>query len=259
MKFLAIDGNSILHRAYHGIKMLTNKDGVPTNAIFGFMNIYLKNFSKIKPDAAAVAFDVKEPTFRHKAVASYKANRHAMDNELAQQFPLIKQILEAMGVKIVECAGWEADDILGTLSELCTENGDNCYILTGDRDSLQLVDKNTTVILATNKDDIFYTPELFREEYGFEPINLIDYKALMGDTSDNISGVAGVGKKTASDLVKTYATIEKIYQEYENSSLTKGMKAKLASGESAAKESKWLATIVRNVPIEKNLESYKLK
>jgi len=259
MKLLAIDGNSILNRAFYGIKLLSNKKGQFTNAIYGFMNIYLRNISDVKPDAVAVAFDLRSPTFRHKAVATYKANRKGMPPELAEQLPRVKELLTLMGVKVVECEGFEADDVLGTLSKLCSDSGNECFVLTGDRDSLQLIDDKVTVILATNKENIYYTPERFTEDYGFEPIKLIDLKALMGDSSDNISGVAGIGEKTASALIKEYGSIENLYENYEDSTLTKGVKAKLAAGAEAARESKWLATIVRNAPIDTDLDSYKPK
>ncbi|MBQ8122189.1 MAG: DNA polymerase I [Ruminococcus sp.] len=258
MKLLAIDGNSILNRAFYGIRLLSNKNGVFTNAIFGFINIYLKNFGEVQPDSVAVAFDLRSPTFRHKAADYYKANRKGMPPELAQQLPLIKELLTLMGVRVVECEGYEADDILGTLSKLCSDRGDRCFVLTGDRDSLQLIDENVTVLLATNKETIHYTPERFREDYGFDPIRLIDLKALMGDSSDNIPGVPGIGEKTASALVKEFGTLEELYAKYEDAALTKGVKAKLAAGEGSAKESKWLATIVRDAPIEQDLSFYKL-
>ena len=258
MKLLAIDGNSILNRAFYGIKLLTNKKGQFTNAIFGFMNIYLRNIGDIKPDAVAVAFDLRSPTFRHKAVSYYKANRKGMPPELAEQLPRVKELLGLMGVKVVECEGYEADDILGTLSKLCSDSGNECFVLTGDRDSLQLIDDKVTVVLATNKENIYYTPDRFMEDYGFEPIKLIDLKALMGDSSDNIPGVAGIGEKTASSLIKEYGSVEELYEKYEDSSLTKGVKAKLAAGADSAKESKWLATIVRDAPIDADLEDYKL-
>jgi DNA polymerase-1 len=258
MKLLAIDGNSILNRAFYGIKLLSNKKGEFTNAIFGFMNIYMRNVSDIRPDAVAVAFDLRTPTFRHKAVSYYKANRKGMPPELAQQLPRVKELLGYMGVKVVECEGYEADDVLGTLSKLCSDSGNECYVLTGDRDSLQLIDDKVTVILATNKENIYYTPDKFTEDYGFEPIKLIDLKALMGDSSDNIPGVAGIGEKTASSLIKEYGCIETLYEKYEDSSLTKGVKAKLAAGVESAKESKWLATIVRDAPIDNDLEGYRL-
>ena len=238
MRFLAIDGNSILNRAFYGIKLLSNKKGEFTNAIFGFMNIYLRNTADISPDAVAVAFDLRSPTFRHKAADYYKANRKGMPPELAQQLPRVKELLGLMGVKVVECEGYEADDILGTLAAACSAKGDECFVLTGDRDSLQLIDDNVTVLLATNKETIRYTPERFREDYGFEPIKLIDLKALMGDSSDNIPGVAGIGEKTASSLIKEFGSLEALYAGYEDSGLTKGVKAKLAAGaESTALQS----------------------
>ena len=256
MKLLAIDGNSILNRAFYGIKLLSNKKGVFTNAIFGFMNIYFKNTADVKPDAVAVAFDLRSPTFRHKAVASYKANRKGMPEELAQQLPLIKELLGLMGIKVVECEGFEADDILGTLSKACSDTDNQCFVLTGDRDSLQLIDDKVTVLLATNKETVHYTPEKFTEDYGFEPIKLIDLKALMGDSSDNISGVAGIGEKTASALIKEYGTVENLYANYADSNLTKGVKAKLEKGADSAKESKWLATIVRDAPVDTDIQHY---
>lgn len=256
MKLLAIDGNSILNRAFYGIKLLSNKKGEFTNAIFGFMNIYLKNIADVQPDAIAVAFDLRSPTFRHKAASYYKANRKGMPPELAQQLPRVKELLGLMGVKVVECEGYEADDVLGTLSRSCSDRGDQCFVLTGDRDSLQLIDSNVTVLLATNKETVHYTPERFIEDYGFEPIKLIDLKSLMGDSSDNIPGVAGIGEKTASSLIKEYGSLENLYANYEDSSLTKGVKAKLAAGKASAEESKWLATIVRDAPIDSDPEHY---
>lgn len=256
MRLLAIDGNSILNRAFYGIKLLTNKKGQFTNAIFGFMNIYLRHTADVKPDAVAVAFDLRSPTFRHKAVATYKANRKGMPPELAEQLPRVKELLTLMGVKVVECEGFEADDILGTLSKLCTDKDEQCFVLTGDRDSLQLIDSNVTVLLATNRETIPYTPARFIEDYGFEPIRLIDLKALMGDSSDNIKGVAGIGEKTAASLVQRYGTIEELYANYADSDLTKGVKAKLEAGAESAKESKWLATIIRDAPIDTDLAHY---
>ena len=256
MKLLAIDGNSILNRAFYGIKLLSNKKGVFTNAIFGFMNIYMKNVDDVHPDAVAVAFDLKAPTFRHKAVSYYKANRKGMPEELAQQLPLVKELLRLLGITVIECEGYEADDVLGTLSKMCSDSGNECFVLTGDRDSLQLIDEKVTVLLATNKETIHYTPDRFREDYGFAPIRLIDLKALMGDSSDNIPGVAGIGEKTATSLIQEFGTLEGVYSGYEESGLTKGVKAKLAAGEASAKESKWLATIVRDAPIDNNLDTY---
>lgn len=256
MKLLAIDGNSILNRAYYGIRPLITKKGVHTNALFGFMNIYFKNFSEVNPDCVAVAFDLKSPTFRHKAADFYKANRKGMPEELAQQLPLIKEILTYMGVKIVECEGFEADDILGTLSKACADSGNECYILTGDRDSLQLVNDKVTVRLATTKETILYTPEKFAEDYGFEPIHLIDLKALMGDSSDNIPGVAGIGQKTAGKLISEWKTIDALYENLDNAGLTKGVYNKLINGRQSAEQSHWLATIRLDTPIDTNINDY---
>lgn len=258
MRLLAIDGNSIMNRAYYGIRALSNKKGVYTNALLGFMNIYFKNAGEVMPDSVAVAFDLRTPTFRHKAVASYKANRKGMPEELAMQMPLIKEILTGMGIKIIECEGYEADDVLGTLARLCTEHSDECFILTGDRDSLQLVNDNVTVRLATTKETVNYTPAKFREDYGFEPINLIDLKALMGDSSDNISGVAGIGQKTATTLVTKWTTVENLYEHIEEADITKGVRTKLENGRESARESKWLATICTDAPIDNSLENYRL-
>ncbi len=260
MKFLAIDGNSIMNRAFYGIKMLSNKQGVFTNALTGFMNIYLKVTSDISPDYVAVAFDLRSPTFRHKAVDSYKANRKGMPDELAQQMPLIKQLLTAMGVTVIEKEGFEADDILGTLSKLCADSDNDCYILTGDRDSLQLINDKVTVLLHSTKELINFTPDKFREVYGLEPLQLIDLKALMGDSSDNISGVKGIGEKTAAELIKNYHSVEELYAELKNGnvSATKSVLAKLEAGEQAAVQSKWLATIALNAPINNDIDSYKI-
>ncbi len=258
LKLLAIDGNSILNRAFYAIRALSNKDGVPTNAVFGFMNVYFKNFDVIKPDCVAVAFDMHAPTFRHKAVSTYKANRKGMPDELFQQMPLIKNLLTLMGIKILECEGFEADDILGTLSKIFSKNNHECHILTGDRDSLQLINDKTTVRLATNKDAIIYNREKFLEDYGFEPINMIDLKALMGDSSDNIKGVAGIGEKTATTLIKEFSTVENLYANLDNADISKSVKTKLENGKNSALESKWLATVKCDVPIDENPENYKI-
>ena len=256
MKLLAIDGNSILNRAFYGIRPLSNTQGVFTHAIFGFMNIYLKNRDEVQPDAVAVAFDLRKPTFRHKAVATYKANRKGMPEELAMQLPYVKQLLTLLGIPVITCEGYEADDILGTLAAACTAQDADCVILTGDRDSLQLVSDHVTVRLTTNKETIPYTPERFQEEYGFAPLSLIDLKALMGDSSDNISGVTGVGQKTASKLIQAWGTVENLYAHLDEAGLTKSVYNKLTAGQDAAKESKWLATIVTDVPIDMDVQHY---
>lgn len=249
MKLLAIDGNSIANRAFYGIKALANKKGEFTNAVYGFMNIYLKTINDISPDKTAVAFDLHAPTFRHKAVASYKANRHGMPEELRSQMPRIKELLTAMGIEILEAEGFEADDILGTLAKKCDENGDECVILTGDRDSLQLITDNVTVLLAKTKETVVFTPQKFEEVYGLRPLQLIDLKALMGDSSDNIAGVKGIGEKTALELIKKYGSIEKLYDTIDTAELKPAARQKLTDGKESAFESKWLATIVDNAPI----------
>lgn len=261
MKLLAIDGNSIMNRAFYGIKALSNKKGTFTNALTGFMNIYLKTAGDISPDCCAVAFDLKEPTFRHKASAAYKANRHGMPDELAMQMPLIKDILRDMGISVIECPGFEADDILGTLAASCGEN-DSAYILTGDRDSLQLINDNVTVLLHTTKELIRCTPEKFGEMYnGLEPKQLIDLKGLMGDSSDNISGVKGIGEKTALALISEYGSVEGLYEKLGKGEVTatKSVIAKLEAGAQDAKDSKWLATIVTDAPISRNISDYSYK
>ena len=255
MKILAIDGNSIMNRAFYGIKALSTSKGEYTNALTGFMNIYLKELEAVQPDCAAVAFDLKAPTFRHKSDAAYKANRKGMPHELALQMPLIKEILADLGVKTLECEGFEADDILGTLSEIFGD-GDECVILTGDRDSLQLVSESCTVRLATNRETVVYTPDKFREDYGLEPIQLIELKALMGDSSDNISGVKGIGEKTAAALIKEQGNVEQLYENLESMKLTPSVRKKLESGHEDAVRSRFLATIVKNAPIERDTAAY---
>ncbi len=261
MKLLAIDGNSIMNRAFYGIKMLSNKNGVYTNAVTGFMNIYLAMINELAPDGIAVAFDLRAPTFRHKAVGSYKANRHGMPDELAEQMPIIKSLLTALGIRVLECEGFEADDVLGTLSKICTDSGNECYILTGDRDSLQLINDNTTVMLHTTKGTVQYNEAKFTEDYGIKPIELIDLKALMGDSSDNISGVKGIGEKTATQLIKDYHTVEQLYSALENGEVTatKSVLTKLEAGKADAEQSKWLATIVKNAPVENDISAYIVK
>ncbi len=256
MRLLAIDGNSIVNRAYYGVRALSNRQGVFTNALFGFINIYLKAIGETAPDCVAVAFDLKSPTFRHQAVASYKANRKGMPEELAMQMPYLKQILSAMGIACVSCEGFEADDILGTLASACSKQGQECIVMTGDRDSLQLIDEHITVHLVTNREHIPYTPERFREDYGFAPIHLIDLKALMGDSSDNISGIKGIGEKTAMSLIQAWHSIEEMYDHMEEVQATPRIKQKLIDGKADAEESKWLATIRTDAPVSTELSEY---
>ena len=258
MKLLAIDGNSIMNRAFYGIRALANSKGQFTNAITGFMNIYLKELATVAPDCAAVAFDLKAPTFRHKANADYKANRKGMPAELAQQMPVIKELLTDLGVKIIECEGYEADDILGTLSKACADSGNECFILTGDRDSFQLVSDSVTVRLAGNKETKVYTPQRIMDEYGVSPRQMIEVKALMGDTSDNIKGVKGIGEKTALDLIQRTGSVDGLYQQLPDLKLTPSVRAKLEGGHRDALDSRFLAEIFLEVPIDTDIESYRL-
>lgn len=256
MKLLLIDGNSIMNRAFYGIRLLSNKKGVFTNALTGFLNIYMKLVKEENPDRIAAAFDLKSPTFRHKMYTEYKAGRHKMPDELQMQMPLIKDILRALGVKIVECEGFEADDIIGTLSRVCSEKGGECLISTGDRDSFQLVGERVTVRLAANKEDVFYTPEKIREVYGVEPREMLEVKALMGDSSDNIPGVAGIGEKTALSLVQKYHTVDYIYQHIDEIEITPSIRKKLESGKDSAELSRKLGEICLTAPISENLDDY---
>ena len=246
---------SIVNRAFYGVRVLNAPDGTPTNAVYGFLAILQHLLEELKPEALCVAFDRKEPTFRHQSFAFYKAQRKPMPEELAVQMPLLKEVLDAMGIPRMELAGYEADDILGTLSRIAEEQGDHCFIVTGDKDSLQLVSDGTTVCNVKSRmgqtETILYTPERFREEYGFEPPLMVDLKALMGDSSDNIPGVAGIGEKTAMDLVRRYGGIGEIYRNPAALDVKDGVKKKLTAGEADAHSSYWLATILREVPLEK--------
>ena len=259
MKLMILDGNSIVNRAYFGIRPLTAPDGTPTNAIYGFLTIFSRLYSELNPDAVAVAFDVHQPTFRHRACESYKAQRKPMPEDLSTQMPVLKELLSEMGIKCYELAGYEADDILGTAASACEGNGWECIVVTGDKDSLQLVSDKTSVCIiktrAGQTETILYTPEVFRAEYGFDPKNMVDLKALMGDSSDNISGVPGIGEKTAMNLISQYKTIENIYSDVNHLDIKDSVRNKLAAGEESARKSYWLATIFRNVPIEFQPES----
>ena len=253
MKLMILDGNSIVNRAFFGVRALNAPDGTPTNAIFGFLNILQRLLEEQKPDAVCVSFDRKEPTFRHKAYDGYKAQRKAMPDELAAQMPVLKETLDAMGIRRYELAGYEADDILGTVSVICEEKGWNCVIVTGDKDSLQLITDSTTVCNVKTRmgqtETINYTPAVFEEEYGFAPPLMVDLKALMGDSSDNIPGVPGIGEKTALELVRKYGTIENIYADLPSLEVKDGVRKKLAAGEESARKSYWLATILKEVPM----------
>ena len=259
MKLLVLDGNSILNRAFYGIKLLTTKDGRYTNAIYGFMNILMKLEDEVTPDAVAVTFDLKSPTFRHKLYDGYKANRKGMPAELAEQMPVLKELLTALGYKIVTKEGFEADDIIGTLSAHI-DTDDRCYIATGDRDSLQLVRENVQVLLASTKmgraETNVYDIARIQAEYGVTPRQMIDIKALMGDSSDNIPGVAGIGKKTAEDLVQRFGAIDRIYADIETLDIKPGVRQKLLDGRDMAYLSYKLGTIDLDAPVDTNAAHY---
>jgi len=256
MKLLVIDGNSIANRAFYGIRPLSNKKGVFTHAATGFFNIYLKLIKQFAPDAVAVAFDVRKPTFRAEQYSEYKANRKGMPDELAVQMPYIKQILTALGVKVIECEGYEADDILGTLSNAAVSGGNECVLATGDRDAFQLVNGKVSLNLAKTNDDTIFTPELIRETYDVEPRQMIDVKALMGDSSDNIPGVKGIGEKTAFDLIRKYQSVDYIYEHLDGLDITASIKKKLAEGKEMCFLSRELGTIALNAPISIDLSEY---
>ena len=253
MKLMVLDGNSIINRSFYGIRPLTTRDGLYTHAVYGFLTTLQRLLNEEKPEGLCVTFDRREPTFRHEADADYKATRHAMPEELAVQMPVLKQVLDAMDIPRYELVGFEADDLIGTISRRCEAAGWDCVIVTGDKDSLQLVTEHTKVKLVstrmgqtTTKD---MTPGTFREQYGFDPIHMIDLKALMGDTSDNIPGVPGVGEKTAMALVQRYGSIDEIYRLLPDIEAKPAAIRKLQAGEDAARHSYWLATIVTDAPL----------
>ena len=257
-KLLILDSNSILNRAFYGVRYLSARDGTPTNAIYGFLNILLKLIKEQEPDYICAAFDVKAPTFRHKQYEGYKAQRKPMPEGLAAQMPLAKDVLRAMGVTILEKEGYEADDIIGTVARLCEESEISCFIATGDKDDLQLASDKTKVILTVTKsgynETIIYDDKAVKEKYHVTPTEFIDVKALMGDPSDNIPGVKGVGEKTAMSLIEKHHSIEYIYENIDDIGLKGTMLQKMKDGREMAFMSKELATINRNTPIEFNAE-----
>ncbi len=256
MILLTIDGNSLLNRAFYGIKLLSNKKGQFTNAIYGFMKMLINLRDEVNPDGVVVAFDRKAPTFRHEMYSEYKAGRKPMPEELFSQMPIVKELITLLGYRIIELDGWEADDILGTLAASATDS-DFCYIATGDRDSLQLIDKNVNVLLATTKmGNVRYDTNALMEEYGVSPSQMIEIKALQGDTSDNIPGVAGIGPKTAGDLIQKYGSVDGVYEALPEMKITPKMREKLENGRESAYLSRKLGTISRDVPISKNYADY---
>ena len=259
MKLMLIDGNSIVNRAFYGIRMLNAPDGTPTNAVYGFLTILQRLLDEEKPDGLTVTFDLRAPTFRHLQFEGYKAQRKPMPEDLAVQMPILKETLDAMGVPRAECEGWEADDLLGTLARKSEAQGAETVIVTGDKDSFQLITPRTRVLHVKTRmgqtETIAYTPERFREEYGFDPIRMIDLKALMGDASDNIPGVPGIGEKTAMSLIQTYGSVERIYADPDALEVKAGVKRKLMEGRESAMQSFDLATIRTDAPVELDLDA----
>ena len=260
MRLLVIDGNSIANRAFFGIKLLTTKDGRYTNAIYGFLNILLSLLKECEPDEVAVAFDLKAPTFRHKMYDGYKATRHGMPEELAQQMPVLKELLADLGYRTVTAEGWEADDILGTLAAACAARQDDCFLATGDRDSLQLVSDTTTVLLAATvmgrSKTVTMDVDAIHEKYGIEPRQLIEVKSLMGDTSDNIPGVKGIGEKTALSLVQTFGSLEGVYANLDDKRIKPKQREHLMEDKPMAELSHTLGTIRTDAPIDTAEGSY---
>ena len=259
MKLMVIDGNSIVNRAFYGIRMLTTHDGTPTNAVYGFLTILLKLLADEEPDALCVTFDRKEPTFRHLKYDGYKAQRKAMPEELAAQMPLLKEVLDAMNVPRYELAGWEADDLIGTIAARCAVTGWECVAVTGDKDSFQLIGPDTVVRHVKTRmgqtETVRYDEARFEEEYGFAPPFMVDLKALMGDSSDNIPGVPGVGEKTAMDLLHRFGSLKNVYDGIESPDIREAVRKKLVSGRESAELSYDLATIRRDAPIDFDPES----
>ncbi len=254
-KLLIVDGNSILNRAFYGIRPLTTKEGIPTNAVYGFINILKKHMDSLSPDYLACAFDLKGPTFRHEMYEGYKANRHPMPDDLAAQLPWAKKVAAAMGFTVIECQGWEADDVLGTVAGMADlEGGIQSYILTGDRDSLQLITDKTSVILVKTKEDIVFDKERFCAEYGVTPEGYIHVKALMGDSSDNIPGVSGIGEKTAFKLIAACGSLDGLYADEKLGGAKKAAQAKLIAGKEDAYMSYELSKISREAPVGVSLE-----
>jgi len=246
---LVIDGNSILNRAYYGVRTLTTKDGLPTNAVFGFLNILKKHIDALAPTRIICAFDRKGPTFRHRMYDGYKATRRKMPEELAIQLPYARRAAEALGCRVIAVEGYEADDVLGTAAAQAEAEGTRVFLLTGDRDSLQLLSPLTSVILIKNKEDVLYTPDSFEAEYGVTPSQYVDVKALMGDASDNIPGVPGIGEKTAFPLIARAGSLDGVYADVDALGLSRSAHDKLLAGRDSAYLSKKLATICREAPL----------
>lgn len=253
---LIIDGNSLLNRAFYGVRNLTNSNGFPTNAIYGFTNILKKHLDNINPTHAVCCFDLKGPTFRHKQFPEYKGTRHPMPEELAQQVPYAHELAEAMGYNVVTLPGYEADDLLGTIAIKASQEGIHAYIVSGDRDLLQVITDGITVVNVRNKEDVYYTPSLFLDEKKVTPREYIDVKALMGDSSDNIPGAAGIGEKTAFSLIEEFHSIENLYQSLDSPSIKNGVRTKLIESQNNVFLSKELATICLSAPLEQSVNAF---
>ncbi len=260
-KLLILDGNSVVNRAFYGVSLLSTADGLYTNAIYGFLNILLKYTQSENPDYTVVAFDLKAPTFRHKKYDGYKANRKGMPEELRVQMPVLKEVLAAMNIACISLEGYEADDLIGTVAKKCEADNVECLIVTGDRDSLQLANENTHISIPSTKFGVtsteLMTPEKIKEKYGIMPNRVIDLKSLMGDSSDNIPGVPGIGEKTAVKLLNEYGTLDGVYENINN--LKGAVKTKIENGKESAYLSYFLATINTEVPIENTLEDFETK
>lgn len=264
MKIMVIDGNSIINRAFYGIRTLTNAEGLNTNAIYGFLSIYFKIREEVEPDGVCVAFDLKKPTFRHLKYEAYKAGRKGMPDELAEQIEPMKQVLDAMNIMRIECEGFEADDIIGTVSKVCEKNGDECVIVTGDRDSFQLIEnEGTQVLLVSSRmgktETTLYNGAELLMKYGLPPELMKDLKGLMGDSSDNIPGVPGIGEKTATELVSKFGNIDSIYENIDSPEIRDSVRRKLCEGKDLAYLSKWLGTIACDAPIDFSVEKARLR
>lgn len=261
MKILAIDGNSIFNRAFYGVKMLTTKDGRCTNAIYGFITMLNKIIEETVPDRIAIAFDRKGPTFRHKIYDGYKAKRKGMPKELALQFPVLKDLLRLLGYQLLECDGFEADDILGTFAKKCDETQNQCIIATGDRDILQLVSDNVSVRIISTKFGksviTTYDEDAVKGKYMMTPKQLIELKAIQGDISDNIPGVPGIGEKGASDLIQKFGSVDNVYENINSSDIKESVRKKLIAGKDSAYMSLVLGTIRTDAPIDVNFDKYK--
>ncbi len=257
-KLLAVDGNSILNRAFYGVRALTTAEGLPTNAVYGTINIINRHVEELQPDYFAVAFDLRAPTFRHKAFDAYKANRHGMPDELAVQRPYAYDCLAAFGAHCIEREGFEADDILGTLAAMGDAAEDvETYILTGDRDSLQLISERTRVILVTNTEPLLFDASAFTEKYGVRPDQYVDVKALMGDSSDNIPGVKGIGEKSAFKFISEYGSLDGLYDDIESKKIAPAALKKLIEGKDMAYTSQFLATIKRDIDLGGDIEAFR--